>query len=111
MLVSSTTASFPPCNRCVHQSTAAYYYEDSPTSCKSFSFHYLILIILFGSLITKFTLATNEFIGFAWFDVDGGACGYGNLALEISKGYFAAAVPSLYKGGAGCGACYQVWIF
>ncbi|KAA0040372.1 expansin-like A1 [Cucumis melo var. makuwa] len=71
LLVSSTTASFPPCNRCVHQSTAAYYYEDSPTSY-------------------------------------GGACGYGNLALEISKGYFAAAVPSLYKGGAGCGACYQV---
>lgn len=46
-----------------------------------------------------------------WFDVDGGACGYANLALQISQGYFAAAVPSLYKGGAGCGACYQVWIF
>uniref|UniRef100_A0A0A0K0R8 Expansin-like EG45 domain-containing protein n=2 Tax=Cucumis sativus TaxID=3659 RepID=A0A0A0K0R8_CUCSA len=38
----------------------------------------------------------------------GGACGYGNLALQFSNGFFAAAVPSLYKQGAGCGACYQV---
>ena len=40
--------------------------------------------------------------------IDGGACGYGNLALEMSKGYFAAAVPSIYREGMGCGACYQV---
>lgn len=45
------------------------------------------------------------------FDIDGGACGYGNLALEFSNGFFAAGVPSLYKQGAGCGACYQVYSF
>ncbi|XP_022969217.1 expansin-like A2 [Cucurbita maxima] len=38
----------------------------------------------------------------------GGACGYGNLGLEMSQGYFAAAVPSLFREGMGCGACYQV---
>ncbi|XP_022969218.1 expansin-like A3 [Cucurbita maxima] len=38
----------------------------------------------------------------------GGACGYGDLALEFTNGYFSAAIPSLYKQGAGCGACFQV---
>ncbi|KAG6572153.1 Expansin-like A2, partial [Cucurbita argyrosperma subsp. sororia] len=38
----------------------------------------------------------------------GGACGYGNLGLEMSQGYFAAAVPSLFREGMGCGACYQM---
>ncbi|XP_038880555.1 expansin-like A3 [Benincasa hispida] len=38
----------------------------------------------------------------------GSTCGYGKLEYEISKGYFAAVVPSLYKEGATCGACYQV---
>lgn len=44
------------------------------------------------------------------FGTDGGACGYGNVALQFSNGFFAAAVPSLYRQGAGCGACYQVFI-
>ncbi|KAL9238459.1 hypothetical protein vseg_012876 [Gypsophila vaccaria] len=37
-----------------------------------------------------------------------GACGYGSLALKFSGGHVAAGVPSLYKNGAGCGACYQI---
>ncbi|KAJ4715886.1 Expansin-like protein, partial [Melia azedarach] len=37
-----------------------------------------------------------------------GACGYGSLALDFSRRFLAAGVPSLYKDGDGCGACFQM---
>ncbi|KAK7256929.1 hypothetical protein RIF29_30532 [Crotalaria pallida] len=37
-----------------------------------------------------------------------GACGYGSLALDLGNGQVAGVVPSLFKVGAGCGACFQV---
>ena len=37
-----------------------------------------------------------------------GACGYGSLALGFYGGHLAVGVPSLFKDGACCGACFQV---
>lgn len=58
------------CDRCVHQSKAAYFSNDSPLSS--------------------------------------GACGYGSLAISLLDGHLASGVPSLYKEGVRCGACYQI---
>lgn len=40
--------------------------------------------------------------------LDSGACGYGKFATKLNRGYTAAAAPSIYKNGAGCGACFQL---
>lgn len=66
LVISSATA----CDRCVHQSKAAYFNKASSLSS--------------------------------------GACGYGSLAVGFNSGFLAAAIPSLYKDGAGCGACFQI---
>lgn len=65
-LIYSATA----CDRCVHQSKAAYFSQSSSLSK--------------------------------------GACGYGSLAPGFNGGHIAGGIPSLYKGGAGCGACFQI---
>ncbi|KAL2897983.1 Expansin-like A1 [Bienertia sinuspersici] len=49
---------------------------------------------------SKATYSTSQFTS--------GSCGYGQLALNFSRGLQAAAQPSLYKEGAGCGACFKV---
>ncbi|XP_054822829.1 expansin-like B1 [Prosopis cineraria] len=37
-----------------------------------------------------------------------GACGYGYYGITANNGRVAAVSSSLWRGGAGCGACYQV---
>jgi hypothetical protein len=37
-----------------------------------------------------------------------GACAYGSMATGFFAGHIAAALPSIYKDGSGCGACFQV---
>lgn len=47
-------------------------------------------------------------IGAIFLFCEAGACGYGSMAIGFNSGHLAAGVSSLYKDGAGCGACFQV---
>nr|GEU39460.1 expansin-like A1 [Tanacetum cinerariifolium] len=53
---------------------------------------------------TKAVLFTNAFA------LSYGACGYGVFATSFYNGHLAAGVPSIFKLGSGCGACFQVQI-
>ncbi|XP_021753553.1 expansin-like A1 [Chenopodium quinoa] len=40
--------------------------------------------------------------------ISSGSCGYDPLALGFNGGLLAGALPSLFKQGAGCGACFEI---
>ncbi|KAL2944013.1 Expansin-like A1 [Bienertia sinuspersici] len=75
-----------------------------------------MVVILIYSMFFLFSFATaydqcvqsKAVVFSSAFALSSGACGYGSLALKLSGGHVTAGVPSLYKDGAGCGACFQI---
>ncbi|EOA25099.1 hypothetical protein CARUB_v10018414mg [Capsella rubella] len=76
------------------------------------SFLYILVIVfLFSSSVNACDRCVHSSKA-AYFSsasaLSSGACGYGSMATRFVAGHIAAATPSIYKNGAGCGACFQV---
>ncbi|KAI9123956.1 hypothetical protein K1719_005256 [Acacia pycnantha] len=74
----------------------------------AFFLYFLFLLVSFASACDRCVHQTKAAYFSEGAALSSGACGYGSLALELSGGRHAAGVPSLYKNGAGCGACFQI---
>ncbi|CAA0384629.1 unnamed protein product [Arabidopsis thaliana] len=84
----------------------------SSSKQKMGSFLYLIVVIfLFSSSVNACDRCLHRSKA-AYFSsasaLSSGACAYGSMATSFFAGHIAAAIPSIYKDGAGCGACFQV---
>ncbi|XP_010514920.1 PREDICTED: expansin-like A3 [Camelina sativa] len=71
----------------------------------------LVLVFLFSSSVDACDRCLHSSKA-AYFSsaaaLSSGACAYGSMATSFFAGHIAGAIPSIYKDGAGCGACFQV---
>nr|QHQ74422.1 expansin-like B1 [Stylosanthes guianensis] len=73
----------------------------------------VILLVLNSALLCCFADSYTKSRASYYNTPDGygnpwGACGYGEYGRTLSGGNVAAVSGSLWKGGSGCGACYQI---
>lgn len=75
-----------------------YYKYDLPglalPACHNY---FIILSVLICHNVTGFSMSSD------------GACGYGEYGRTTNDGQVCAVSTRLFKNGAGCGACYQVY--
>uniref|UniRef100_A0A453J2A5 Expansin-like EG45 domain-containing protein n=1 Tax=Aegilops tauschii subsp. strangulata TaxID=200361 RepID=A0A453J2A5_AEGTS len=115
LLLCSLPSLASACDRCARHSKAAYY-TSSLTLAGTCPHPWMMdhgwipppALFLVSSCVVW--VAEQVVVGSDWVCLlrAAGSCGYGTAAASFNGGLLAAAGPALYRGGVGCGACFQV---